>query len=161
LVETISATDLRLIRCLQDDPRASYATIARRLEMSETTVRRRVEGLINSKTITPALIFDFSSFGYNSAAVIQVRVDAACLTSAAQQLSEFTEIAWVGLSLGQYNVVAFVMERTIDDLMQFTIDRIATIEGVRDYEVAVIPRFLKYFSDWRVATVDAGASEGA
>ena len=47
---SVDATDFRLIRCLQENPRASYATIARITGLSETTVRRRVDALIQSVT---------------------------------------------------------------------------------------------------------------
>ena len=46
----MDSTDLKIINILSEDGRISNAHIARELELSEGTIRRRIRNLINIKT---------------------------------------------------------------------------------------------------------------
>lgn len=149
-MENIDKVDLRLIRCLQESPRASYATIARMSGIPGTTVRRRVEALIDAKIITPAMLPDLYKIGYTTSAMVGVKVDMERVDEIALQLKSFPEITLVALTMGRFDIMFFVAQPTLEDLTQFMSQQIAPIEGVRDTETLVTPRILKVLGDWRI-----------
>lgn len=155
-LESVDDLDLRLIRCLQEDPRASYAKIAREVNVSETTVRRRVEGLLASRAITLAMLPDLYTLGYRASAMVGVKADLARVMMIAEEIRSFPEVTMVALILGRYDILFFVAERSLDDLTRFMTEQIAPIAGIRSTETLVAPRVLKVLGDWRVPT--GGAS---
>lgn len=149
-MEVADRTDLMLIRHLQEDPRATYAEIARAARVSETTVRRRVDALINAHTITPAMLPDLYQLGFRTSAMIGLRVDLHRLHEIAETIRDYAEVTMVAITTGRFDILFFVAFPTLDDLIQFLVDRIASIDGVRDTETMVTPRVLKVLGDWRV-----------
>lgn len=149
-MESIDLVDLRLIRCLQDNPRAPYSTIARLVGVSETTVKRRVDDLIANRIIQPAMIANMYRLGYRTRATIGLNVDLTRMMDIAEELRLFPETTSVTLTAGRFNITCFVVMRTLEELTRFTIERLAPIEGVHNVEIMVVPRVLKVFADWRI-----------
>lgn len=149
-MESIDSLDLRIIRCLQDNPRAPYSTIARLIGVSETTIKRRVDDLIESRVIQPAIIPNMYRLGFRTRARIGFKVDLEHLLDVAEQLRTFPETTGVEITFGRFNVTCFVVMQSMEALTRFMVERIPSIEGIRDCEMMVVPRVLKVFADWRV-----------
>lgn len=149
-LDTLDALDLRLIRCLQDNPRAPYSTIARITGVSETTVKRRVDDLIANNVIQPAMIANMYRLGYRTRAWLCLKVDLDRMLPIAQELSSLPETTGVTIASGRFNVTAFIVTKSLDSLTSFLAERVAPIDGIRDFEVMIVPRVLKVFNDWRV-----------
>ena len=158
MLESVDDLDLRLIRCLQEDPRAAYAKIARAVNVSETTVRRRVEALLAARTITLAMLPDLYALGYRASAMVGVKADLERVTAIADEIRRFPEVTMVALILGRYDILFFVAERSLDDLTRFMTERIAPIAGIRATETLVAPRVLKVLGDWRIPANGASAT---
>lgn len=147
---SIDNLDRKLIRCLQDHPRAAYATIARETGVSETTVKRRVESLINAGTITPAMIPDIYRLGYRTSAFVGLTVDLVELDAIAEQLTAFPEIVLVAPTMGRFDLMIFIAESSLDDLTRLISRQVAAIPGVRSTETLVTPRIFKAIYNWRL-----------
>lgn len=146
----VDAMDLRLIRLLQADPRAAYATIARQADVSETTVRRRVEALISSGAISISVVPDLKRLGYVSSAFIGLKIDLSRLDDVVAAITPIPEVTFVAVTTGRFDLLIYAAERTLDDLTRFVVSRVASIPGVVDTETLVSPRLLKVLSDWRL-----------
>jgi Lrp/AsnC family transcriptional regulator, regulator for asnA, asnC and gidA len=144
--------DLRIIRCLQDDPRAPYATVARLTGVSETTVKRRVDDLIARRIIRPAMIANIYRLGYRTRATIGLKVELKHMVAVAEALRALPETAYVAFTSGEYNVTCLVAVQSLEALTRFMLEEIAPIEGITETQVMVVPRILKSFADWRVPT---------
>jgi Lrp/AsnC family transcriptional regulator for asnA, asnC and gidA len=142
--------DLRLMRQLQDQPRASLATIARRLGLSETTVRRRIEALTQSGVMAFAVVPDLNKLGYDALAFVGLKVDVARLYEIADQLVPIPEIAFVANTTGRFDLLIFVVQRTLGDLMRFIVERVAPLPGIQRAEILIAPTVLKVLGDWRI-----------
>ncbi len=149
-MESVDVIDLHLIRFLQEHPRASYAMIARATDVSETTVRRRVESLIEANTLTPAMLPDLYALGFRASAMVGLKVDLARVDAIAEQIRDFPEVTFVAVTMGRIDILFFVAQPTLDALKEFLVERVAGMEGVRDTETYVTPRVLKVLGNWRV-----------
>src|SRR5687767_1657877 len=121
---TIDRLDLRLIRCLQDNPRAPYSTIARLLGVSETTVKRRVDDLIANRVIQPAMIPNMYRLGYRTRARIGLKVELERMTTIAEELRAFPETTGVEITVGRYHITCFVVMQSLDALTRFMVERV-------------------------------------
>jgi Lrp/AsnC family transcriptional regulator for asnA, asnC and gidA len=141
--QNLDSLDRWLVRYLQDHPRATYVTIARETDVSESTIKRRVEALIERGVVTPAMLPDIYQLGYETSAFVGLSVDLNHLDVIADELARLPE-------------TAMVAESSIQSLRQLVSGKIAAIPGVRETETFVTPALHKLFRDWRL-TISDGA----
>ena len=150
MMVSVDDLDRFLIRCLQDDPRATYATIARMTDVSETTVKRRIEALMEGGVITTAVFPNPRLLGYQVQASIGISVELTKVETIAFTVRDFPEVAYVAMALGRYDLLVYVVVPTVSDLTRFMMERIAPIPGIKDTETVITPRVYKAFANWRV-----------
>jgi Lrp/AsnC family transcriptional regulator for asnA, asnC and gidA len=150
----LDSLDRWLVRYLQDHPRATYVTIARETDVSESTIKRRVEALIEHGVVTPAMLPDIYQLGYETSAFVGLSVDLNHLDLIADELARLPETAMVAETMGRYDLIIFVAESSIQSLRQLVSGKIAAIPGVRETETFVTPALHKLFRDWRLTIAD-------
>jgi DNA-binding Lrp family transcriptional regulator len=147
----IDLVDLKIIRYLQDAPRASYATIAREIgTVSDATVKRRIDQLVADGIIVPAMIPDLYRLGFGSLALLGLTIDLPRLDEIADTLCGYPETTWVVGTLGKFDMIVFVACPSVEELMRFTGQQVASIPGVRSVDTLIAPRLFKQLRDWRV-----------
>ena len=152
--------DRRLVRELQENPRASYAAIARRLNASETTISRRIDALISSENISIAVVPDLHQLGYVTSAYVGLKLDLLRLQSVSEEIASMLEVTFTAITTGRYDFMFFVAERTLDDLNRFLSTQIAPMQGVRNIEPILTPSMFKGLSrDWRVPMDEQSSRE--
>jgi DNA-binding Lrp family transcriptional regulator len=149
-LRVVDTTDLKLIRILQEHPRASYAEIARLAEMNESTTRRRVESLFASGVITPAVIPNIRELGYEAVILIGIKVELKQIDAVAETLRSFPEITMLLVTLGRYDIFIAVAFQSVNEIHDFIVNRVALLPGVKDTEAFVSTSTLKNLRDWRV-----------
>jgi DNA-binding Lrp family transcriptional regulator len=138
----LDATDARLLRALDQEPRATVLALADRLGLSRNTVQARLarldsEGALLSfqRRIDPAAL------GYPVTAFITVRVRQQMLAEVAEALARIPEVVEVfGLS-GPDDLLVRVVAPDADDLYRIAGQVLAT-PGIERTETAVLMRHL-------------------
>jgi Lrp/AsnC family transcriptional regulator, regulator for asnA, asnC and gidA len=149
-VRDVDETDLRLVRYLLNNPRASYAEVARATGVSETTARRRVDALIEDRVITPAMIPDVRRLGFETLALVGIKLDLNHLNETAERIRELSSVTSLHMTMGRYELIATITQPTLDDLRRFLVEQIAPLPGICDTEVFVSTKALKILRDWRL-----------
>ena len=129
--------DAEIIKILQDDGRASNAGIARKLMVSEGTVRRRLKKLVEDEFIQIIALPDHRKMGYESQALLGVQVEPDKIGDVANNLSNLGEVNWVAITTGTYDVFAWVTLPSAEALGLFVRNDIGSIPGVRKTETFV------------------------
>ncbi len=129
--------DISIMRVLQEDGRATNAKIARDVGVSEETVRRRVGRLRQNQQIHIVGIPDPAKLGFLSLGLIGLHVDPDKVDEVSDALAAFDEINRVVITIGSFDVFAWVTARTQDALNDFLRTRIGQIAGVQRTETFV------------------------
>ena len=129
--------DTKIVALLQQDGRASNAGIARMVGVSEGTVRRRLNRLIQEEYIRVVAQLDPTRMGYASEALVGVQVDPDKVDEVAAGLASLEEIDWVTVTTGSYDIFAWVTLPSSEALGVFLRTRAGTIPGVRRTETFV------------------------
>lgn len=129
--------DRKIVSILQNNGRSSNARIARQVGVSEGTVRRRLKRLVDDEIIHVVAIPDPGKIGYGSEAIIGIRVDPDKIDSVADNLAKLTQVNWVVVTTGAYDIFAAVTTPTAEDLGVFLRTKIGTIAGVHRTETFV------------------------
>ena len=129
--------DSKIIDILQHDGRASNAGIARKVGVSEGTVRRRLKRLVQEEYISVVALPDPLKLGYHAQALVGVQVDPDKVDQVADRLAELDEVTWVKMTTGSYDVFAWAALSSSETLGIFLRTKVGTIPGVRRTETFV------------------------
>ena len=124
----------QIIDILREDGRSSNASIARRLGMSEGTIRRRLNMLINSGIVKVNVILDPAKMGLSTEAIIGIQVDPDKVDEEGESLTKVNEIEWVSITTGSFDMFVWVTVQSAEQLGFFLRNEVATIPGVRKTE---------------------------
>ena len=124
----------QIINILREDGRSSNASIARRLGMSEGTIRRRLNMLINSGIVKVNVILDPAKMGLTTEAIIGIQVEPDKVDTVGEYLAKLNEIEWVSITTGSFDMFVWVTVQSAEQLGFFLRNEVATIPGVRKTE---------------------------
>ncbi len=126
--------DEKLVKLLGQDARQNSKALAKQLNLSAATVRRRLRELIRNKSLRIVGTVDPTRFGLPLAALINLDVSHDKLASAMERLTNQPEIKWVSTTTGRYDIIAFGCFTSTDSLSSFLTNQLAKVEGVRNSE---------------------------
>ena len=129
--------DRKIVAILEENGRASNASVARQLGVSEGTVRRRLNRLIREGYIRVLAIPDPQRLGYETEAIIGIQADPGQLDAVAEELAQMRETLWVATTTGAFDIFAWVVLPGSEQLADFLKNRVGTIPGVRRTETFV------------------------
>lgn len=127
----------QIITVLQNDGRASHASMARDLGVSEGTVRRRLTKLINDKVIRVVAIAEPEQMGFHTSAFIGLQVDPSRVEAVAKQLASLSETEHVAITTGSYDIFIWVNLPSSEALATFLHYKVGIVDGVRHTETFV------------------------
>ena len=129
--------DVKIVTYLQKDGNSTNAGIARKVGVSEETVRRRLKKLTNDGFIKVVAVPNARKMGYESQVIIGVQVDADKVDEVAAALAEMPEITWVSVTTGSYDIFVWATLKSADALSEFLRMRVGQIRGVRKMETFI------------------------
>jgi Lrp/AsnC family transcriptional regulator for asnA, asnC and gidA len=121
--------DRQLLRILQVDGRASYAALAPEVGLSAPAVRLRVQRLIDAGVLQVVGVTDPISLGFPVMAMVgvQTRGDVRAVADA---VGAVPNVVYLVLTSGEHDLLAEVVCRTPDELLEVVNDRIRALDGV-------------------------------
>ena len=129
--------DVKIVTYLQKDGNSTNAGIARKVGVSEETVRRRLKKLTNDGFIKVVAVPNARKMGYESQVIIGVQVDADKVDEVAAALADMPEITWVSVTTGSYDIFVWATLKSADALSEFLRMRVGQIRGVRKMETFI------------------------
>jgi Lrp/AsnC family transcriptional regulator for asnA, asnC and gidA len=133
-----------IIKMLQDDGRLPYKDIARALDVSEGTIRNRVQSMKQSGALKIVALADPMAIRYQADAMIGIKVaHPATPRQVAHRLSEHGEVVYVLWVSGRYDLLIEVVCETSSAFQQFLekhcfghddIDQIEVMSGIEMFK---------------------------
>ena len=133
----MNSFDERLIQLLGKDAQQTSEALAKQLNVSAATVRRRLKRLIENGVIRIMASADAKKLGFPLTAIIAFNVAHDNINSAMQTLSSQPEVKWISTTTGRFDVLAMVLFRSTDELSEFIHTQVAKIDGIRDSETFI------------------------
>ncbi|MER7764540.1 AsnC family transcriptional regulator [Streptomyces sp. NPDC097619] len=139
----LDAAESRLMGVLARDGRTPRPVLARTTGLSESTVGRRMERLVEEG----ALFFDLEliprHFGYETEATVLLTVDPARLAEVGTALAGHVEVPFAAAVTGPTNLLAVLVCTDTVHLYTYLTERLGLLPGVRQIEVIPALRSLK------------------
>ena len=141
--------DRGIVSLLQDDGRMPFREIARKLEVSEGTVRRRYERMVEGGMLKVLATGDPLRFGIKVDAITLVKTSPGTVEKVAEELAKLEAVRYVGIGIGSADLVIESLHSSMDELYRFLTKTLPGFKGVSTYETIQIARILKNEWDWR------------
>jgi Lrp/AsnC family transcriptional regulator, regulator for asnA, asnC and gidA len=132
------AIDDRILNLLMDDGRLSNREVARRLDISEGTVRQRLKKLEDAKAIRIGAVVDPRRMGLEVTAMVLVSVEPSRLEGALDTFSRLSEVHYVASIMGQFNVLVLVTAESLQTLRLLINAQIERFTGVHRVDVRLV-----------------------
>ncbi|PWU52797.1 AsnC family transcriptional regulator [Micromonospora globispora] len=139
----------QIIEQLQEDGRRPYATIGKAVGLSEAAVRQRVQRLLDAGVMQIVAVTDPLQLGFPRQAMIGLRTNGD-LETVADRLAEFDEIDYVVITAGSFDLLAEVVCRNDEHLLEI-LQRLRAVEGVLSTEAFVYLKLRKQTYTWGTA----------
>ena len=149
-IQDLDSLDRKIISLLQEQGRRTNANIARITKVHESTVKKRIDRLVENGVVKVLAVLDPEACGYTADAIVNLRVQPGCIEKVARQLTEFHEIAWIGCLSGRFDMLIEVVQADHDSLFEFIDGKLSTVEGIIQIETSIIMRKPKIDYEWEL-----------
>ncbi len=129
--------DHKLVRLLAKDARSSSAVLAKLINVSHSTVRRRIRKLINDGTLHIVGVVDPAKFGFSFTAIVALSVAPQNLDSCRKILTSRPEVKWISTTTGRFDIMILGRFRSSRELSDFLLLHIKNIKGLKDSETFI------------------------
>jgi Lrp/AsnC family transcriptional regulator for asnA, asnC and gidA len=146
--EKIDQVDCDIISLLQKDGRLSNTTIAKKLAISEATVRTRLNRLLNEGFIQIVAVSNPIKLGFEVSGIISITVDSRRLDSITKALKKLEPVWYVVKTTGSTDIYTEFVLNSMADLNDLIHNKINRIDGVIRTETSIILEFIKRNYDW-------------
>jgi len=141
-------TDRSLIDLLQKDGRASFTALAKAVGLSEGAVRQRVQRLLRDDLMQIVAVTDPVNVDLTRQAMVGISVDGVDPRDVAGKLSELENVHYVVLCAGRYDLLAELVCRDDDHMLDVLGEEIRKIPGVSGTELFVYLKLAKQNYAW-------------
>lgn len=139
--------DCRMIHLLQQDGRMSNKEIARRLDVSEYTVRTRLKRLLDSGIIRITAVSNPIDLGFEVSGNLKIRIELKKAESILKELAAIDELIWVALTTGGMDVDVDFAVRSLKEFQELIFNKISKIDGVLSTETSLMVDLIKEKTD--------------
>jgi Lrp/AsnC family transcriptional regulator for asnA, asnC and gidA len=146
----VDAVDRQIIRLLQSDGRLSNTEIGRALGLTETTIRKRIARLLEDELVKIVAVPTPEAVGMTTSAIIGISVQLVNLREVSDRLVACSEVRYIGLSTGRYDVIIEAFFNDHEHLLEFISTTLGGMEGITSVETSLILKVPKFSYEWEI-----------
>ena len=150
----IDRIDCKIIKLLQKDGRIPNTSIAKKLKISEATVRSRLNRLIDEEIIQIVAVSNPMKLGFSMVGSIRVHVELKKMDTIIEGLKKLKPLWHLVQSTGGTGIDAEFVVKSLEDLNDLIFDKINRIDGVQRTETSMFLKYIKRQYDWGTAMDD-------
>ncbi len=139
--------DEMIVRQLHLDARISFREIGRILDVPASTVRERVNRMLQTEVIRIGAVCDPHKIGLNVGAFAYLRVDPARIDEALKHLESVPDMGEVGAVSGAHNVFVLMGARDYQHVVDIVKHKVERTPGVQKISIRMISHTKKHRPD--------------
>lgn len=139
----LNSRDEAIIHLLGKDASQSGDTLAKELNVSAATVRRRIKRLVKNGALRIVAVADSEKVGLTMAAILALDVPHENMEAISDQLASLPEVKWVSSTTGRFDLMAMVRTTSANELSDFMQRELSKLNGIRNSETILCLRVKK------------------
>jgi Lrp/AsnC family leucine-responsive transcriptional regulator len=146
-IKPVDEIDMKIIQALEKDAHQNSTKLAKILNISAPTVRRRINDLLDNNIIH-IQAFPNLRMGKTIAAVIALKVESGALNRIADYLSGMDQVRQVLLYAGTYDIGIWAWFESIEEFSEFLNNVLNPLEGVEKKVIGIQTQIKKWVHMW-------------
>ncbi len=139
----LTEADEGMLNLLAADGRASQVDLAAAADLTPGRAGRRLQTLLRHRVVHVDVEIAPAALGYHARANLWLRVHPSAIKSVGRTLAEEPGIAFAAAISGPYNLNAVAHCRDLDELFEFSTERIGALSGVQSMELSPLHQQVK------------------
>jgi Lrp/AsnC family transcriptional regulator for asnA, asnC and gidA len=148
---SIDSVDCRMIELLQKDGRLSNTEIAKKLGISEATVRTRLARLIDEGIVQIVAVSNPLKLGFEVVGTIRIHVEVRKMDKILRELKTIRSLWHIVQTTGGTGIDTEFVLKDLNELNALIFERINRIDGVLRTEPTLFLNYVKRAYDWGTA----------
>lgn len=144
----LSELDRKIVIELEKDGRKSYSELSKMFGLSVSTLRRRINALLDKKVITITAIPDPVQVGYEINVIIGFKVQRSDLDRAVEEICKDKFNHLVSVVTGPYDIISWSLFKNMGELSDYLINRLPRIPGIISTETSLSLKYVKRTYGW-------------
>jgi Lrp/AsnC family transcriptional regulator for asnA, asnC and gidA len=136
--------DRAIVRELQEDGRRPFREIARKLDLSERTIRTRVRRMQDDGVLRILAFADPYRVGHVVLAMVLLRVEAGAHERVVETLTAWPEVSYISTLLGRSDIYVQVVCSDNDALWRLVNEGMRSLDGVLETETSLEVKVHKF-----------------
>lgn len=136
-------SDQAIIDELRRDARITVTHLAGKLGSSRVTVLRKMNRLLDSGIVRLVTVWGPYFVGSRCIAIVGLKAAPSQIKEVAQALASYSRIPGVQLCSGRYEVVAWVVFKDHQELIDFLVEEVGKIPGITSMETSIGLKLIK------------------
>jgi len=149
--KAIDPLDCRMIELLQKDGRISNTDVAKKLGISEATVRSRLTRLIQEQYIQIVAVSNPLKLGFEVVGTIRIHAEIKKMDRIIRELKTIKALWHIVQTTGGTGIDTEFVLKNLDELNHLIFDQINRIDGVLRTETSLFLNYVKRQYDWGTA----------
>lgn len=147
----IDKIDCKMIELLQKDGRISNTDIAKKIGISEGTVRTRLNRLIKEQYIQIVAVSNPMKLGFNIVGGIRIHVDTKKMDHVISELKKLKELWFMVHTTDGTCIDSEFIVKSLEDLNVLLLEKINHIDGITRLETSIFMKYIRRSYDWGTA----------
>ena len=143
--------DCQMIELLQKDGRISNTDIAKKMGISEATVRTRLNRLIREEYIQIVAVSNPIKLGFKIVGNIRIHVEIMKMDRIIKELEKLKPLWFIVQTTGGTGIDTEFVVKSLDELNDLIFDKINRIDGIIKTETSLFLKYIKRQYDWGTA----------
>ncbi|MBW2514615.1 MAG: Lrp/AsnC family transcriptional regulator [Deltaproteobacteria bacterium] len=140
--------DRGMIRLLQKDGRMPIVSLAKELEISETTARTRLKRLTTEGTIHVVAVSNPIKLGFEITGNLKLSIDLKKKDAILEKLKAIDQLNYVALTTGGMDIDVEFIARSLGEFKSMIFEKIYQIDGVTSSQTSLIVEIVKDTLDY-------------
>jgi len=137
-VMSLDILDLKIIKCLTDDARCTYKSMADEAGVSEATIKNRIDRLMDEGIIKKfTVIMDYHKLGRAIKAFIGLKVQPAKLQKIVEVIQKNPDVHVLYRTSGDVDLLIEVIFEQMEDLNEF-LEKELALDGILGTVVTIV-----------------------
>ena len=150
-IRPLDQLDCKMIELLQKDGRISNTEIAKKIGMSEATVRTRLNRLIQEEFIQIVAVSNPIKLGFKIVGNIRIHIEIKKMDGIIKELKKLKPLWFVVQTTGGTGIDTEFVAKSLDELNELIFEKINKIDGVIKTETSLFLNYIKRQYDWGTA----------
>ncbi len=149
--KNLDHVDCQMIQLLQKDGRISNTEIAKKIGLSEATVRTRLNRLIEEEYIQIVAVSNPIKLGFDIVGNIRIHVEIKKMDKIIKELKKLKPLWFIVQTTGGTGIDTELVFKSLDEIIELIFYKINKLDGIVRTETSLFLKYIKRQYDWGTA----------